>query len=78
MLLMRQGEQAWLLTSDGGNHEFARIFYIEGRYRLRDGNGRLGPYELLHAAIDERGAHLTWTKGRKSFIPRDWFQLTWS
>lgn len=82
-LLLKQGEQTWLLTSDDGNHEFARVFWMdpkkEGqpRYILRDGGARLGKSELLHIAVDNDGAHLTWSGGRYSQIPRDWYQLTW-
>lgn len=83
MLLMKQGEQAWLLTSDGGNHEFARVFWMavreeEARYRVgQGGNARLGPHVLEAVDIDARGARLSWEGGRKSWIPADWFQLTY-
>lgn len=84
MLLMKQGEQAWLLTSDGGNHEFARCFWLAKseeetpRYRVgAGGNARLGPHTLEHVEIDARGARLSWEGGRKSWIPADWFQLTY-
>lgn len=83
MLLMRQGEQAWLLSGGAGNHEFARLFYCDDgkglRYRVGQGGApKLGPFELLAVDIDERGAHLSWSQGRKSLIPRDWYQLTWA
>jgi hypothetical protein len=83
MVLMRQGEQAWLLTS-AGNHEFARVFYCDDgrgkgtRYILREGVSKLGQHTLLAADVDERGLELTWSTGYKSLIPRDWYQLTWT
>lgn len=83
MLLMKQGEQAWLLSAGGGNHEFARLFWCDSdgkgsRYRVgAGGNHKLGGFELLGADLDERGATLTWSEGRKSFIPSSWYQLTY-
>ncbi len=84
MLLMRQGEQAWLLTTDGGSHEFARVFWCDqdgkgARYRVGQGGApKLGRFDLLHVAVDARGATLTWSGDRKSWIPADYFQYTWS
>lgn len=84
MLLMRQGEQAWLLLGQGGNHEFARAFYFDSarddkgpRYVLRDGVGKLGAAELQHLAIERDGAFFEWSTGHRSFIPANFFQLTW-
>ena len=84
---MRQGEQAWLLSTDGGNHEFARMFWARdpnkpdepARYRVGPaGAARLGRYDLLSVDVTAQGAHLEWAGGRHSFIPADWFQFTWS
>lgn len=77
MLLLRQGENGWLLTADGGNHEFSKARYEKGGYKLRDPNPRLGPHTLEHIAIDADGALFTWSGGRKSWLPRDWYQATW-
>lgn len=84
MLLMKQGEQGWLLAGGGGNHEFARCFFFDdgkgggSRYLVGlGGSNRLGVYALEHVAVDETGAHFSWSQGRKSHIPRDWFQATW-
>jgi hypothetical protein len=77
MLLMKQGEQAWLLSAGGGNNEFSRVFYFDGKYRLRDGHNRLGPHELVSCAVDEKGCHLAWSGGRKSHIPAGWYQVSW-
>jgi hypothetical protein len=84
MLLMRSGEQAWLLSTDGGNHEFARVFWCDAdgkgaRYRVGAGGvPRLGPFVLMQVAVDDRGAELTWSQGRKSWIPKEYYQYTWS
>lgn len=82
MLLLRQGEQAWLLTSKG-NYEFARLFWLDEdngkgpRYRVGQGGvNRLGSSELLGCDIEREGARLSWSCGRKSLIPLDWFQYT--
>jgi len=82
MLLMRQGEQAWLLAGREGNHEFARMYWYDDgkgpRYIVGIGGvGRLGPSELHHAAITDEGATLTWSCGRKTLIPLGWYQLTY-
>lgn len=77
MLLMRTGEQAWLLTADGGSHEFSKVRYFDGGYKLRDPNPRLGPAELVGMAVDEKGAHLSWSGERHTWIPSGWFQLSW-
>lgn len=80
---MKQGEQAWLLAGAEGNHEFARVFFIAPkgedapRYILKDGKARIGPSELVHVEVAADGATLTWSCGRKSLIPKDWYQLTW-
>lgn len=81
-LLMKQGEQAWLMSGTAGNHEFARLFWFDdgqgARYRVGQGGApKLGIFELEHVAVDDSGAHLTWSKGMKSHLPRTWFQLTW-
>lgn len=83
MLLLKQGEQAWLLAGASGNHEFARLQWFDDekgqgpRYRVGPGgNARLGPADLLHCAIDDHGATMEWSGDRMSFIPRDWFQVT--
>jgi hypothetical protein len=85
-LLMRQGEQAWLLAADGGNHEYANIRFMkpksapaaEGpRYIVKEGANRLGGVSLEHIEVDERGAWLSWTQGYRTHIPSDYFQLTW-
>jgi hypothetical protein len=84
-LLLRKDEHAWLLTSDCGHHEFDRVFYMtlkgrehEGpRYILKAGVGKLGGLELTHCAVDADGATLTWADGRRSQIPRTYFQYTW-
>lgn len=81
---MKQGEHAWLLSTAGGNHEFARLFWCDAegkgtRYRVgQGGDPKLGPHQLLHVAVDDDGARLTWSGGRKSSIPRSWFQFTWT
>lgn len=85
-LLLRKDEQAWLLTSDRGHHEFDRVFYMvtkdreaEGaRYILRAGQARLGGIELLGIDLDERGAHLSWSDGRRSEIPRSYYQYSYA
>lgn len=82
MLLMKQGEQAWLLTQEG-THEYARIYWIDKdgkgpRYHVRDGFARVGSQEMVGCDLDERGANITWSKGAKSWIPRDWYQYTWT
>ena len=76
MLLMRQGEQAWLLTATG-NHEFARVFWFDGDYRLREGFNRVGTSKLLNAALDDAGATLRWSCGRVTQIPRAWYHYTY-
>lgn len=86
---MKQGEQAWLLTGDGGNHEYARLFWCETkrdtdagtgpRYRVgQGGDAKLGGNALISVNCDERGAHLVWSNGRQSFLPVTWYQLSWS
>lgn len=84
MLLMRQGEQAWLLAGKEGNHEFARMFWFDDgkgagpRYIVGMGGiSRLGPSELVGAAITDEGATLSWSCGRKTLIPLGWYQLTY-
>lgn len=84
MLLMKQGEQAWLLAGASGNHEFARLFYFDdgkgGGPRYRVGQGgvtKLGPSELVAVFIDAHGARLEWSCGRKSHIPPGWYQVTY-
>lgn len=84
MLLMRTGEQAWFMSPDRGNHEFARVSWLtprgkdEPQYILKEGHAKLGGVGLLHAALDDAGALLTWDNGAKSWIPREWYQYTWS
>lgn len=83
MLLMRQGEQGWLLTGNAGNHEFVRVFYVDDgkgkgpQYRVRDGFARFGASELLHAALDDGGVTLSWSCGRKTRIPQSYYQYTY-
>lgn len=77
MLLMRTGEQGWLLTADGGSHEFSKVRYFDGSFKLREPTARLGPAELTGMAVDEKGAHLTWSGGRHTWIPANWYQLSW-
>jgi hypothetical protein len=83
MLLMKQGEQAWLLAGSAGNHEFARMFFFDDgkgkgpHYRLREGSPRLGPSELVHVAVSATGCDLEWSCGRKSHIPPGWYQVTY-
>lgn len=79
---MKQGEQAWLLGGDKGNHEYANIRYMSlkgepAKYIVKDGYSRLGGIELLHIAVDASGAWLTWTKGYRTYIPQAWYQCTW-
>lgn len=82
-MLMKAGEQGWLLSSGGGNHEFARLFWCDpdakgARYRVgQGGDAKLGRFELLSANFGDRGADLVWSDGRRSFIPVSWYQLTW-
>lgn len=82
-LLVRQGEQAWLLGAQG-NHEFARAFYMSPRpgepvqYIVRDGKARVGGQsDLTHIAVDAGGATFQWSCGRTSWIPSDYFQVTY-
>lgn len=83
MLLLRTGEQAWLLTGTKGNHEFTRAFYCvpkegeEARYIVKDGRDRLGPSNLVHIAVDADGATFSWSCGRKTLVPQDYFQVTY-
>lgn len=83
MLLMKSGEQAWLLAGTEGNHEFARVFFMVKRggtkpeYIVRDNGSRVGPSFLEHLALDGNGATLSWSCGRKSQIPKDWYQVTY-
>lgn len=84
MLLMKQGEQGWLLTGGGGgNHEFARLFWCDPdgkglKYRVGlGGASRLGTYELLGCDVTAEGVMLEWTGGRQSFIPQGWYQVSW-
>jgi hypothetical protein len=83
MLLLRLGEQAWFLAGADGNHEFARAFYFApkgeagARYILKDGKDRMGPSHCWGIDIDRDGATFTWSCGRKSHIPQDYFQCTW-
>jgi hypothetical protein len=83
LLLVRQGEQAWLLAGMGGNHEFARAFYFAPkdeaapRYILKDGKARIGPSTCIGIDVDRDGATFSWDCGRKSHIPQDYFQCTW-
>lgn len=84
-LLLRKDEQAWLLTSDRGHHEFDRIWFMplpnlahEGpRYILKAGVAKLGGIELMHCGITDKSAILEWSDGRRSEIPRSYFQMTW-
>jgi hypothetical protein len=83
MLLLRTGEQAWFLSSTQGNHEFQKVRF-ESRngaapsYNVREGFARVGGnVDLVHLAVEADGAHLSWSTGAKSFIPKDYFQLTW-
>lgn len=82
-LLMKQGEQGWLLSAGGGNHEYARLFWCDSdgkgpRYRVgMGGDPKLGRFALLGADLDEKGAALTWSDGRRSFIPSSWYQVTY-
>jgi hypothetical protein len=80
---MRQGEQAWLLGGARGNHEYANIRFQrvkdepQPKYIVKDGASKLGGIELLHVAVTHEGAYLEWTEDFRTFIPRDFFQLTW-
>lgn len=80
---MKSGEQAWLLAGTEGNHEFARVFYMvrrqdtEPSYIVRDNGPRVGPSTLEHVCVDQAGATLSWSCGRKSQIPKDWYQVTY-
>lgn len=84
-LLLRKDEHAWLLTSDRGHHEFDRVFYMtlkgreeEGpRYILKAGVAKLGGLELMGCDLDESGATLSWSDGRKSHIPRSYYQYSY-
>lgn len=83
MLLMKSGEQAWLLAGSEGSTEFARVYWYtkrdksEPEYVVRDNSNRVGQSFLWHLALDERGAQLEWSCGRRSFIPADWYQVTY-
>lgn len=82
MLLMKQGEQGWLLQGKAGNHEFARAFYMDDgkgtRYMVGQGGvSRLGPSELWGIDIDARGATFHWSTGLTSWIPSTWYQLSY-
>ncbi len=79
MLLMKQGEQAWLQMGAAGNHEFARLAWLDdGKgYRLAGGAARLGIATLAHCSIEADGAKLQWSTGHKSSIPQSWFQYTY-
>lgn len=79
---MKQGEQAWLLGGDKGNHEYANIRYMSlkgepAKYIVKDGYSRLGGIELLHIAVDGDGARLTWSQGFRTLIPPGWYQVTY-
>lgn len=76
-LLFNHGTVGWLITSDGGNHEFARVFYMGGKYRLRDGFSRVGGSDLWRTDVDSEGATMHWSCGRTTAVPRAWFQVTW-
>lgn len=83
MLLLRQGEQAWLLTGGSGKHEFARAYFCSPkagdapRYIVRDGGPRLANgIELVHVAVTADGADFAWSSGHVSHVPGDYFQ--WS
>jgi hypothetical protein len=82
---MKQGETGWLISSNGGSHEFQRVYWapikrLEGAYgySLRDGFARLGAEDLVSADIDATGLTLGWSKGSKSWIPLNWFQFTYA
>ncbi len=80
-LLMRQGEQAWLLTSEG-HTEFSRCFWMKDQrgdvgYRIRDNFGRVGKSDCVGCAIDETGCTISWSCGRKTHLASGWYQLTW-
>lgn len=85
MLLMKSGEQAWLLAGSEGNHEFARVFYFadvkrgktEADYFVQGQGSRVGPSFLEHVSIGDDGATLSWSCGRKSVIPKGWYQVTY-
>lgn len=83
MLLMKQGEQGWLLAGKAGNHEFARAFYMDpdgkgSRYIVgQGGNVRLGPAELWGIDVGADGATFRWSTGATSWIPSGWYQVTW-
>lgn len=47
------------------------------RYIVKAGEGRLGGIQLMHCVIGVNGADLEWSDGRRSHLPRDYFQLTW-
>lgn len=83
-MLVKQGEQGWLLGGASGNHEFARCFYWDDgkgkgpRYIVGQGGAsRLGVSELVGVDVDPDGATFSWACGRQSHLPRSWFQLTW-
>lgn len=81
MLLMKQGEHAWLMRADTSNQEFSKVFWFtkdgETGYRLRDGYGKFGESTLLNCALDAAGCLLTWSCGRKTWIPQSWYSYTW-
>ncbi len=83
MLLLRQGEQAWLLTGGSGKHEFARAYFCSPkpdeapRYIVRDGSPRIAQgIELVHVSVTTQGADLEWSTGHVSHIPSDYFQYS--
>lgn len=78
-LLLRQGEHAWCLAGKAGNHEFAKAFYADGKYNVREGTARVGGgIDLLGVELDAAGATFHWSSGLTSQIPRDYYQATWA
>lgn len=83
MLQLRNGEQAWFFSATRGNHEFAKVRFEARKdqplaYNVREGRPTVGGgVDLEHVAIDAQGATLSWSTGHKSFIPKDYFQVTW-
>lgn len=57
---------------------FVRLKDKEPQWLVKDGTARVGAgIDIEHVAVDEKGAHLTWSKGYRSFIPQDYFQYTY-
>jgi hypothetical protein len=76
-LILQPGHPVFLVTSDNGSHDLTKVYWMRGKYNVKEGYDRLGTSRLLHAALDAEEAVLTWSCGRRVHIPRGWYQFSY-